>query len=402
LYPINWTLVALLWLTYFLNYVDRQVIFSMLPVLRNDIPMTSLELGWVGSLFIWCYSLASPLGGKLADRFGAGPMVVASLLLFSGATLVTGLSHSAITLLAGRAVLGVTESFYFPAAVSLLGSVHANEVRSRAISLHGSAQFAGAAIGGWFGGWMAERYGWRSSFWCLAVAGLVWAVVIGSTLLRGKHRPPIGVRASGQLRDLLDSRYCALLAAFFSLCAILWMLYAWLPLFLHEKYRLSLSDSGLKASLFLQAGSLAGILMGGVAGDWLSRRMRAGRLMLVAGGLLVSSPFAIWILATDSLWIASAAGACFGWFAGLMMANVIASAYDLVPQNSYGLAAGVLTLVGGLAGGLAILFAGVWKDSYGIELLMRWAAGGAALSALLLLAVVWRYSGRLTHEDPAH
>src|SRR4030095_14860566 len=112
--------------------------------------MSNLDLGWVGSLFICFYSLASPLGGRMADRYGAGAMVVVSLLLFSGATLATGLSHSAAVLLTGRAILGVTESLYFPAAVSLLGSLHASTVRSRVISLHGSAQFAGAAMGGWF------------------------------------------------------------------------------------------------------------------------------------------------------------------------------------------------------------------------------------------------------------
>src|SRR5262245_31089332 len=99
--------------------------------------MSNLELGWVGSLFIWFYSLASPLGGRLADRYGAGRMVLVSLLLFSGATLATGLSYTAAVLLAGRALLGITESFYFPAAVSLLGSLHASVVRSRVIALHG-------------------------------------------------------------------------------------------------------------------------------------------------------------------------------------------------------------------------------------------------------------------------
>jgi nitrate/nitrite transporter NarK len=216
--------------------------------------------------------------------------------------------------------------------------------------------------------------------------------------LRGSRRKPDFTPDGGLWNDLLDRRYAALLLAFFALCAILWMLYAWLPLYLHEKFKLSLSESGLQATIFLQSGSLAGILAGGVAGDWLSRRVRAGRLMLASGGLLAASPFAVWVLAASELWIASIAAVCFGWFAGLMMANNVAAAYDLVAGRSYGLAAGVLTLIGGLAGGIAILFAGAWKDSYGMESLMRWAAGAAALSAILLGAIVWRYSDRMTQQ----
>lgn len=395
MYPINWSLIALLWITYFLNYVDRQVIFSVLPALKNEFPMSNTDLGWLGSLFIWCYSLASPFSGKLADRYGPGRLVLASLLLFSAATLATGLSNSAPSLLMGRAALGITEALYFPAAVSLLGTSHGSGLRSRAISLHGSAQFAGAAAGGWLGGWMAERFGWRSSFYCLALAGAVWAAIIWKRMPRTSTQSR---QHTGSLRDLLDLRYAILTLAFFSFCAILWMLYAWLPLFLHEKYTLSLSESGWKATLFLQSGSLAGILLGGVAGDWISRRLRTGRLALVAGGLLLSSPFAVWILSVSNLQAASAAGVGFGLFAGLMMANVVAAAYDLVPERSYGVAAGMLTFAGGLAGGLGILFAGVWKDSFGIESAMRIAAGGAAASALLLALTVWRYPGRQTHS----
>lgn len=406
MYSIHKKLLALLWLTYFLNYVDRQVIFSMLPAIRSEIPMTNMELGWIGSLFIWLYSLASPLGGRLADRCGSGPAVFASVLLFSGATLLTGISQTAAMLLAGRALLGITESLYFPSAVALLGSTHDPSVRSRAISIHGSAQFAGAATGAWFGGWMAEQFGWRSSFWCLAAAGLAWAAVIGATVWK-QHGRPTG--ASGQakeasrLSDLYDPRYGVLLGAFFAYCAMLWMLYAWLPLFLQEKFKLSLSAAGLQASIFLQAGSILGILGGGVLGDRVGRRYRDGRMMLASGGILIMAPFAITILIAPELWMVAAASVCCGLFAGLMGANYTAAAYDIVAERSYGLAAGVLTLVGGLAGGLAILFAGAWKDTFGIPALMQVAAAAAAVSAILLAITVWTYSHRLTqHENPAH
>ncbi len=381
---MKWALIAVLWLTYFLNYVDRQVIFSLLPALRAEIAMSNLELGFLGSLFIWFYSLASPLGGRLADRYGPERVIVASLLLWSGATLGTGLSGSVVPLLFWRAMTGVTEALYFPAAVSLLGAVHPQSMRSRAISLHGSAQFAGIAAGGWFGGWMAEQFGWRSGFWYLAAGGVLWSVPLWMALRLSATRT-LTERRPGRLADLRSQGYVALSIAFFGVCVMLWMLYAWLPLFLHERYGLSLSQSGLHATIFLQLGSLAGILAGGVAGDWASKRHRLGRLGLVGGGLLLAAPFAVWVLSARELQTAETAAAAFGVFTGIMLSNTMAAAYDMVPERSYGLAAGILTMVGGSAGGLAILFAGAWKDTYGIEALMRWGAAGAAAAALLLL-----------------
>lgn len=390
MYKNPWTLIVFLWITYFLNYVDRQVIFSLLPALRSQIALTNVELGLIGSAFIWLYSLASPLGGRLADRYGRTRVIVASLLLWTGATLGTGLSHAAWALLFWRGAMGVTEALYFPAAVSLIGAVHGARSRSRAIALHGSAQFAGIAAGGWFGGWMTEQFGWRSSFYCLAAAGVLWAIPL-ALHFRGRDQGPAPTQSGGRLRDLHSRCFVALATAFFCMCAMLWMFYAWLPLHLYERYGLTLSQSGLQATVFLQAGSLAGILLGGWIGDWGARRLRLGRFGFAAGGLLLSAPFAATVLAAPSLQIAVTAAGGFGLFAGINLANNVAAAYDVVRKESYGMAAGMLTLVGGLAGGLAILFAGAWKDTFGMERLMRWGAEAAALSAVVLFLVVYRY-----------
>ena len=176
----------------------------------------------------------------------------------SAATLATGLSMSVAALLVWRAVMGITEAFYFPAAVGLLGALHPMGVRSRVIALHGSAQFAGVAVGGWFGGWMAERFGWRSAFFCLAVAGLVWLAALWIWIRRTIGNEVSARTESGLMRDLVNRHYGALALAFFGLCAMLWIIYAWLPLWLHEKYQLSLSASGLQRDAVRADGALAG------------------------------------------------------------------------------------------------------------------------------------------------
>jgi len=383
-----WRVVALLWLAYFINYVDRQVVFSIFPVLREELGFTSVELGLIGSVFLWTYSLACPLAGRMADRFRRDRLIAASVALWSAATLATGMSRSVAGLLFWRGVVGLTESLYFPAAASAIGSLHGGRTRSRAIALHGSAQFAGIAAGGWFGGWMAEAWGWRRGFAALAATGVCYLplLVLGLGRLPAPPREhDAGPRRSGALAA---RSYWALAGAFFVLCVLLWMLYAWLPSFVHERHGLGLAESGFTATVFLQAGSAAGILCGGALADSLIGRVRAGRFYVAAVGLLVCSPLAYAIVAAPSLALMKIACVGFGLFAGLTMSNTIAGAYDVIAPAHHGLAAGTLTLIGGLGGGISTYSVGRWKDTFGVEMLMACGSAAGVLAAVALAAVV--------------
>lgn len=385
--PKPWAFVALLWVAYFINYVDRQVVFSILPVLRDELHFSSTQLGLIGSIFIWVYSLCNPVAGRIADRVRAELLLPATVALWSVATLATGLSGSVAGLLFWRGVMGVTEGFYFPAAVRAIGSVHSGATRSRAIALHGSAQFAGIAAGGWFGGWVAEGWGWRWGFVALAAAGFAYAPLLRLGI--GALPAPHAQQQAGPGRPAaLNARcYWALSFAFFVLCTMLWMLYAWLPEFVYERYHLTLAESGFTATLFLQAGSAAGILSGGALADWISRRFPAGRFYIASLGLLLCSPLAYATVAVHSVPLLKLASAGFGFFAGLMMSNVIASAYDVIVPSQYGFGAGALTMIGGLAGGLAIFSVGRWKESVGVEALMAYGSVAGILAGLVLAAV---------------
>lgn len=178
--------------------------------------------------------------------------------------------------------------------------------------------------------------------------------------------------------------------AFFAFCTMLWMLYAWFPNFIYERYHLSMTESGLTATLYLQTSCVAGILSGGVLADWLVRRVRSGRFYLAVVGLAASTPFAYLSLAAGSLGVAKVASAGFGFFAGLLIANVFAASYDVISRQNYGMGTGILNLVGGLAGGAAMLAAGVWKSSVGMETMMKWQAVASFSMAIVLLAVTMR------------
>jgi predicted MFS family arabinose efflux permease len=390
---VAWRVVVLLWFTYLINYVDRQVVFSIYPPLRRELRFSEAELGLVGSVFTWVYSLCMPLTGRLADLLPRQRVVIYSLILWSLATLGTGSSRSVAAFLFWRGAMGVAESLYVPAALGLIASLHGASTRSKALAIHATAQLAGIALGGWYGGWTAETIGWRTGFSALAATGLVYALVLLKVLpavprLQTTAKPVVSAPL-----DVFRSRcYVALAAAFFAFCAVLWMLYAWLPDFIHTQHGLSLAQSGFTATFYLQAGSAAGVLAGGALADRAVKRVGAGRFYTASLGLLLSAPLAYLTLASASLAVLRLAATGFGLVAGLMIANVFASAYDVIAERNYGFGAGVLNFVGGLAGGAAIFCTGLWKQSVGVVTMMAWAAvATAATAAILLLVTATRF-----------
>jgi hypothetical protein len=150
---------------------------------------------------------------------------------------------------------------------------------------------------------------------------------------------------------------------------------------------LTMTASGFAATAYLQASTITGMLSGGALADWTVRRARAGRFYIAGAGLLIAAPFAYLTLATSSLSILKLSSAAFGLFSGMMMANVFASAYDVISTRNYGFAAGTLNMIGGVAGGASIFLTGRWKESLGIHTLMGAGALAAAVSAVLLMIV---------------
>ena len=101
---VMWGTVALLWVTYFLNYIDRQVVFSIFPALKADLHFSDTQLGLIGSVFTWVYSICMAVSGRAADLFRRDRLIIGSLALCSVATLGTSASHSVTSFLVWRAV----------------------------------------------------------------------------------------------------------------------------------------------------------------------------------------------------------------------------------------------------------------------------------------------------------
>ncbi|MFN3325016.1 MAG: MFS transporter [Bryobacteraceae bacterium] len=386
-------LVALLWVALALNYIDRQMVFSIFPALKAELQFTDVQLGLIGSIFTWVYSLCMPVAGRLADRFRRDRMIILSLILWSAATAGCGLAGSVTAFLIWRAVMGITESLYYPAAVGVIASTHSAKTRSRALGIHQSAQLFGIIAGGWYGGWMADHWGWRTGFTLAAGAGVLYSLVLARGLPANRAEPETeSVNPFQAGAALFRGRcYLALSAAFFAFCAMLWIFYAWLPNHLVERFGLSMTDSGLRATLFVQLSCAAGVVAGGFLADKLSPTLPPARYYTAAAGILLSAPFGYLTFAAESLTMATLFSSAYGLTSGLMVANVFAAAFDVIGKKNFGLASGVLNMIGGIAASILIFAAGIAKNTIGFSGLLQYVAAACVLIALVLIAVARRH-----------
>lgn len=382
-------LVAFMWFAYFLNYCDRQAVFSMFPSLKMGLGMTDKQLGLIGAVFLWVYAFGCPIAGQLGDRFSKRALVVLSLAVWSVVTIGTGFAMSAAMMLVLRAAMGVSESLYMPTAIALTANAHPPELRSRAIATLTTAQIAGTVTGSWFGGWMADRGQWRGAFFALGAVGVVYALPYFLFLRTVAERPDtqnVDADRTLAIGALLRVRTFVLLCVVFPVFVFgLWLLYGWLPTFLHDKFSLNQSDAAFNATVFLQGATLVGLLGGGVLADVLSRRTRAARLWLMIASLLLCAPCLYGLGNAHTLNATRVAAVAFGLFSGLMMGNIFPGAFDVVPADTRASAVGVLNFCGAIMSGFATLFGGLWKKSLGIDHLLTLTAVVYVVAGVVLL-----------------
>lgn len=355
----RWVVVGMLWFVCLFNYADRQAIFSVFPLLAREFHLSDLQLSLIASSFMWMYAASGPVAGWVSDRVSRKMVIVGALAFWSVATGMTAFATGGRSLVALRALGGLGEAFYFPAAMSLLSDFHGPATRSRAMSIHQSSVYVGSIVGATAAAVIAERHGWRPAFLVfgaggLALSGLLLAMLreparTGAAQSAGDHAD-----VAQAIGDVLRNRMAlALIAIFIGANFVAVIFLTWMPTFLYRKFGMTLTMAGFNATAYLQMASVVGVIVGGILADRASRRRRSGRIGVQAMGLLLGVPFlfvAGWTTSTKVLLIAFVG---FGLFKGLYDANIWASLHDVVPASRRGVAAGVMNSLGWLGGGMA-------------------------------------------------
>jgi MFS family permease len=351
----------MLWMVCFFNYADRQVIFSVFPLIKSEAGLDDIQLGIVGGSFMWAYALFGPLAGWLGDRVSRKRLILGALVFWSACTAATAIAQNFWQLTLCRALGGLGEAFYFPATMSLIGDYHGRATRSRAMSLHQSGVYAGTIAGGALAGWIAQHYGWRSAFSWFGAAGVLLAGLISLTLREPKRGIADSVVVTGPaprvpeiVRGVLANRLAwMLILAFIGANFVAVVFLSWMPSFLYRKFAMSLTMAGWSATAYLQTASVLGVLCGGIAADRFSRRFAGARPAIQCFGLLCGVPFLFLTGWTLSIPVLVVAMTCFGFFKGIYDANIFASLYEVVRIEVRAAAAGILNSLGWLGAGFA-------------------------------------------------
>jgi MFS family permease len=377
-----------------LNYLDRQMLAAMNTSMMHDIPDIATKANWgivLGS-FKWVYALLSPIGGYLADRLSRRHMIAASLFIWSAVTWATGHVTTFEQLVAARALMGISEAFYIPAALALITDFHLGPTRSRAVGLHQMGIYAGIILGG-FSGYVADSpdLGWRLAFSACGVVGLVYAFPLYA-LLSNPPRPGVAARNPSPLAaasELLSNIGFILLVLYFTLPAIAgWVVKDWMPAILNEKFSLGQGKAGVSAVLYVQLASLAGAGLGGWLADrWMHRTVR-GRIYTSALGMTFFLPALFGVGDAASLGAAVAFLMLFGLGWGFFDCNNMPILCQIVRPELRATGYGIMNLVSISCGGFADWGFGALRDRHvPLGVIFGAFAGVALLSVFIVLCI---------------
>jgi ACS family hexuronate transporter-like MFS transporter len=396
----RWVVCGLLFLATVVNYVDRQVISVLKPLLEDELGWSELDYANLVFWFQAAYAVGYAGGGRLIDRLGLRLGFALAVATWSLAAMAHAAARSLAAFAAARAALGLAEGANFPAAVKAVGEWFPSRERALATGIFNAGTNVGALLTPLLAPWLAVRFGWPAAFLATGGVGLLW-LALWQALYRAPDRHPRvsatelawirsdPLQPSGQVawRALFRHRQTWAFALGMFLVAPVWWFYLfWVPSFLHQRHGLDLLELGPPlVVIYLMTD------VGSIGGGWLSSRLirrgwgvnAARKTALLACALLVTP--IVFASRVSELWpavllVGLAASAHQGF-----SANLFTLVSDTVPPAMVSSVVGIGGMAGAVGGmlvaqavGLALTFTG----SYALP--FAWA--GAAY--LLALAVI--------------
>ena len=361
-YP--WLVIILLVIVSTLNYLDRQILATMRPFMAVDIQelQSVTNFGRLMAIFLWIYAIMSPISGMIADRLNRKWLIVISLFIWSAVTVAMGYVSNINQLYFLRAVMGLSEAFYIPAALSLAADYHQGSTRSTAIGILTSGVYLGQAFGG-FGATVAAHTTWQFTFLLFGAVGILYSFVLIALLYEKKTYKVEAVAKEGFAQEAKNSlkgmavlfgniAFWVMLFYFAALNLPGWTTKNWLPTMLSESLNMPMDKAGPIATMALAMSSFVGVFFGGWLSDkWVKKTVR-GRVYTSSTGLALIIPALVLMNFGGSLFSAVISAAIFGLGFGMYDTNNMPILCQFISSRYRATGYGMMNMVGIAAGAL--------------------------------------------------
>lgn len=400
---LRWSICGLLFFATTVNYVDRQVLGILKPVLEKELHWNEQDYSWIVFTFQLAYALMMPLAGRAMDWLGTRVGYAIAVAVWSAASMLHSLASTPFQFAAARFGLGLGEASNFPAAIKTVADWFPKRERSFATGIFNSGSNIGAVVAPLMVPVVAAHFGWRASFIFTGGLDVIWLILWLSfyrkpsehKLLTRQERELIESDSEGERQEqvpyskVIGKRAAwAFLAGKFLTDPVWWFYLFWAPGFLHDQYNLDLTHLGLPLIIIYVAADF-----GSIGGGWISKALiargmdlsRARKTAMFICAVAVV-PVAGIMFTGGNLWltvalISLAASAHQGW-----SANLFTIPSDTFPRPAVGSVVGMGGMGGAIGGMMVAPLIGLWLDyshkSYGPLFL---AAGSMYLIALFVI-----------------
>lgn len=405
--------LALLTFVYVMNFLDRQIIYILFPLMKKEMAFTDTQLALLGGTsFAIFYTLLGIPFGRLADKHSRTKLIAIGLAIWSLFSGLTGFADGFWTLFACRVMVGVGEATLGPAAISLLADYFPPAKRATVSSVYSMGIAVGAGFAALAGGYLSQ-FGWREAFFIVGFPGIIFAALV--FLMREPQRTmktaAEETRSTANWRELLSNR------AFIFLClgyAFLGLatnnISIWGATYFSRLYNVSLANYGYWAGIFTLAAGIPATLFGGAIADWFRRRRSGGRMFYGMILSLVSIPCWLVTLFSDNFYLILPAGFVLLFAALAWLGAAAADATEIAGANLRGLAVAIYFftvniaayLIGApLIGKLSDLAGIVTNPQTGVTAnaeMMRYTLLVCPISCLVAAFCLWLGSRKLAAE----
>lgn len=389
-YP--WIVVGLLWIVALLNYMDRQMLSTMRDAMQIDISEleSAVNFGRLMAIFLWRYGLVSPFAGAIADRVSRKWLIIASLGVWSAVTTLMSFCTNYNEIFWLRALMGVSEALYIPAALSLIADYHTGKSRSFAIGIHMTGLYLGQAVGG-FGATLAAAFSWQQTFHWFGIIGIAYAVLLMVLLYEKRDVAQENISATPEQTipvlkgfGMIFSNMAFWVILFFFASTSLpgWATKNWLPTLFADSLNTPMSQAGPISTITIALSSFLGILAGGPLSDkWVKHNVK-GRVYTSAIGLAMMIPALILLGLGKGMFAAVAAGLFFGIGYGMFDTNNMPILCQFVPSKLRATAYGIMNMTGVMMGAVCTQILGKWAEGGNLGLAF------AVLGCIIAVALV--------------